>query len=370
MKITPKTKRNISRIIPFGVIWLLCGWVIIITEVGLARNQNLNPETDISFTIPVLIFANLANIAVGLLVGALEVVYLEKRFSAHPLWVKILYKFIIYLILFLFVIMGFYPLAFSIETGISILAEETWDKLGRFIMSISFATTLFQLSVSLFVSLVYAAISENLGHHIFFHYLTGKYHKPVVEKRIFMFLDMKSSTTIAESLGHVQYFKLLQAYYDLMSDPIINSLGEVDQYIGDEIVVSWKLERGIKDANCIRCFFDIEDQLQLTREQWLKEFGVEVGFKAGIHFGEVTIGEVGALKKEIVFTGDALNTTARIQSLCNEYESDLLISGELKEILPLSKYSFKSIGDISLKGRSRKVRLFRVSTNHVENQKL
>ena len=356
-----KTRRNISRIIPFAVIWLLCGWVIIITEVGLTRHQNLNPETDISFTIPVLIFANIANIFVGLLVGTLEVIYLEKRFASHTLRAKVFYKFIIYLLLFLVVIIAFYPMAFSIETGIGVLKVETWNKLGRFMTSVSFATTLFQLSVSLFICLVYSAISENLGYHVFLNFFTGKYHKPVVEKRVFMFLDMKSSTTIAESLGHVKYFKLLQAYYNLMSDPIINSLGEVYQYIGDEIVVSWKLDKGIENANCIRCFFDIQDSLISNREKLRTEFGVDIDFKAGIHFGEVAIGEVGALKKEIVFTGDALNTTARIQSLCNEYKSDLLISGELKEILPQGRYTFKNIGNITLKGRSKKESLYSVS---------
>ena len=81
MKITPKAKRNISRITPFAIIWLLSGWIADITEIGVTRNQNLNPDTDISFTIPVLIFASLANVLVGLIVGILEVVYLEKRSS-------------------------------------------------------------------------------------------------------------------------------------------------------------------------------------------------------------------------------------------------------------------------------------------------
>ena len=360
IKITPKAKRNISRIIPYAVIWVLCGWVFVITEVGLTRYQNLNPETDISFTIPVLIFANMANIIVGLLVGSLEVVYLEKRFASYTLRAKIFYKFIIYLFLFLILIVAFYPLANTFETGVSLLEAEGWNKLGRFLGSISFLTTLFQLSVSLFVCLVYSAISENLGHQVFLNFFTGKYHKPVVEKRVFMFLDMKSSTTIAESIGHVQYFNLLQAYYNLMSDPIINSLGEVYQYIGDEIVISWKLERGVQNANCIQCFFDIRDSLIANQKNMLADYGYEIDFKAGVHFGEVTIGEIGALKKEIVFTGDVLNTTARIQSLCGEYKSDLLVSGALKEILPQGPYSFKKIGSIALKGRSRKEELFSV----------
>ncbi|MEO1513422.1 MAG: adenylate/guanylate cyclase domain-containing protein [Bacteroidota bacterium] len=361
MKLSPKAKRNLSRIIPFAVIWVLIGWVIIITEVGLTRNQNPNPETDISFTIPVLIFANIANVLVGLLVGSLEVVYFEKKFARQSLRAKFFYKFLIYLSIFLLVILLFYPIAFSLETGISLVGVEAWHKLGRFLTSISFFTTLFQLSVSLFVCLIYSAISENLGHHIFLNLFTGKYHKPVVEKRIFMFLDMKSSTTIAEALGHVKYFHLLQAYYEIMSDPIVNSYGEVDQYIGDEIVISWPLDRGLENANCIRCFFDIHDRLSAHRDKFLSQFGFEIGFKSGIHWGEVAIGKIGALKKEIVFSGDVLNTTARIQSQCNELASDLLISGTLKKALPQNHYQFESKGDISLKGRNQKEELFGVS---------
>ncbi|NRB53197.1 MAG: adenylate/guanylate cyclase domain-containing protein [Saprospiraceae bacterium] len=361
IRLTPKTKRNISRIIPFGVIWVLCGWVTIISEIGLTRNVNPNPDTDISFTIPVLIFANIANLMVGLLVGALEVIYLEKRFAFHTLRAKIFYKFIIYLILFLFIIVVLYPVAFSLDTGAGMLADETWDQLRRFLNSASFATTLFQLSVPLFVCLIYAAVSENLGHHVFLNFFTGKYHQPVVEERIFMFLDMKSSTTIAESLGHVKYFKLLREYYDLMSDPIIDSLGEVYQYIGDEIVVSWDLDRGLQNANCIRCFFDIRDSLNAKHKELLSKYGHEIDFKAGLHFGEVTIGEIGALKKEIAFTGDVLNTTARIQSLCNQYESSLLISGKLKEILPQGKYTFENKGEIALKGRVKKEELYSIA---------
>ena len=360
MKITPKTKRNISRIIPFAVIWLLIGWVIIISEVGLTRNQNLNPETDLSFTIPVLIFANIANIIVGLIVGTLEVVYFEKRFATHTFRSKLFYKFIIYLLLFLFVIVVFYPLAFSLETGISFFKAEAWNKLGRFLTSVSFFTTLFQLAVSLMVCLIYSAVSENLGHHVFVNLFTGRYDKPMVEKRIFMFLDMKSSTTIAEALGHVKYFNLLQAYYDIMSDPIINSYGEVYQYIGDEIVVSWRLKSGLENANCIRCFFDIHDNLLANREDLMSKFGFEIGFKAGIHLGEVTTGKIGALKKEIIFSGDVLNTTARIQSNCNKLKSDLLISGALKKLLPQNDYDFETKGEISLKGRNKTEELFNV----------
>ena len=361
MKITPKAKRNISRITPFAIIWLLIGWIIDITVLDVTRNQNLNPDTDISYTIPVLIFASLANVLVGLIVGVLEVVYLEKRFSNRTLSAKFFYKFLIYLTLLIIIIVLLFPVAFTLDTGISLLEVDAWQKLGRFLISISFLITLIQLSVKLMVSLIYSAISENLGHQVLLNFFSGKYHQPKIEKRIFMFLDMKSSTTIAETLGHVKYFKLLDTYYNIMSDPIINSFGEVYQYIGDEIVISWKPGKGINQASCIKCFFDIRDHLNEQKEVLFHEFGFEIGFKAGIHFGEVTIGEIGALKKEIAFTGDVLNTTARIQSLCKELKSDLLISGAIKELLPHSNYQYSSKGEIELKGRNKKEELFSVT---------
>ena len=361
MKISPKAKRNISKIIPFAIIWVVSGWIVDVTELGVRHNQDFSTESDIALTVPVLIFASIANIVVGLIVGVLEVFYLEKRFSNHTLRAKFFYKFVIYLTLFIIIIVVLFPLASALETGISLLEADVWQKLARFLTSISFLITLFHLSVRLMVCLIYAAISENLGHHVFLNFFSGKYHQPKIEKRIFMFLDMKSSTTIAESLGHIRYFKLLDKYYKIMSDSIINSFGEVYQYIGDEIVISWKPDKGVRQANCIKCFFDIRHQLIAQKEELFHEFGFKIDFKAGIHFGEVTIGEIGDLKKEIVFTGDVLNTTARIQSLCKELESDLLISGVMKELLPHSHYHYSSKGEIELRGRNKKEELFSVT---------
>lgn len=336
------------------------GWVFLLTEFVATRDQTKSPDTEIELTLPVFIYASITITLIGLFVGTLEMVYLEKHFRNHSLRAKVFYKFLIYFLLFLLIITINYPIAVTLEQGISITDPQVWRRTIRFFFSITFLNTLFQLSVSLFVSLIYAAISENLGHQVFLHFFTGKYHKPVIETRIFMFLDMKSSTTIAETLGHVQYFKLLQEYYDLMSGPIVNCEGEVYQYIGDEIVVSWKLEKGLANANCIRCFFEIQERLQSRKTHFIKAYGFEIGFKAGLHYGEVTIGEVGALKKEIVFTGDVLNTTARIQSQCNSLNSNLLISGKLKNSLPTNPYTFQSLGEIELKGRDQKVELYSV----------
>jgi adenylate cyclase len=96
-------------------------------------------------------------------------------------------------------------------------------------------------------------------------------------------------------------------------------------------------------------------------QKYHKKFGVVPTFKAGLHFGEVTTGEIGVLKKDIIFTGDVLNTTARIQGLCNFYNVDLLISKELLNKLDLPPESvLKSLGENELRGREEYVKLFTI----------
>ena len=82
-------------------------------------------------------------------------------------------------------------------------------------------------------------------------FLLGRYFKPRQELRIFMFLDMRSSTAIAEEIGDTRYFQLLNEVYADITDPVIYSEGDIYQYVGDEISVSWQLHRGIKGQRCL-----------------------------------------------------------------------------------------------------------------------
>jgi adenylate cyclase len=296
---------------------------------------------------------------VGLLVGAVEVFYLSKKFKAHSFTKKILYKTFIY-ILFLFgIILVTFPIAASLELNTSILDGRVWGKLRVFLGSQAHLSTDLQLAVSLVASLFYFEISEHIGHGIMINLFSGKYHQPRQENRIFMFLDMKSSTTIAEKLGHTRYFELLKSYYNDLSDAIIQYEGEIYQYVGDEIIISWTMEKGIANTNCLRCFCAMKKDLEKRSSFYLKHFGVQPFFKAGLHCGEVTAGEIGALKKEIIFTGDTLNASARIQSLCNRYEVDILLSEDLVHALP-TQFELKSLGKNELRGKEKSIELFTV----------
>jgi len=200
-------------------------------------------------------------------------------------------------------------------------------------------------------------------------YLVGRYHKPRQEMRVFMFLDMRSSTSIAERIGHVRFFELLNEIYTDITDPILYSRGEIYQYVGDEISVSWPLRRGVRRQRCVRCFLDIRAKLRKRARHYEERYGFAPVFKAGFHYGQVTAGEVGLVKRERIFSGDVVNTAARIQNSCNAHGVDNLLSRELVEVLHLpARYSLREIGAISLKGKREPMSLWTIE--HGEGEEL
>jgi adenylate cyclase len=155
---------------------------------------------------------------------------------------------------------------------------------------------------------------------------------------------------------------MLKEYFSDLSGPVIDHAGEIYQYAGDEMILSWKLSDGLKNNNCIRCFFAMKETIGLQAIKYEERFGLVPGFKAGFHYGMVTTGEIGVLKKEIIFTGDVLNTAARIQGLCNQFGVDILVSAGLVKKLDLDTFfQAKSVGENELKGKGEKMELFTVT---------
>lgn len=191
----------------------------------------------------------------------------------------------------------------------------------------------------------------------------GKFNTPVKEERIFMFLDLKASTTIAEQMDGVQYHLFLKELFSDVTAPILETDGEIYQYIGDEIVLTWEVNQHKKLKNYIQCFFAIKQLLINEEDKYVRRFGVKPQFKAGAHYGTVIAGEIGVIKRDITYSGDILNTTARIQGMCNALQSDFLISNDLyqlnfTQILP---WSFEIKGEIRLKGKKETMELMSIS---------
>lgn len=210
------------------------------------------------------------------------------------------------------------------------------------------------------LTIVALHVNDKFGPGMLRKILLGNYYQPVQEERIFLFVDMKSSTTIAEKMGHLRFHSLLNDFFRDITNPILYTSGEVLQYVGDEVVISWTMKKGIHKANCVRCFYEMQTIIHKQSEKYNDKYGLVPEFKGGLHCGTVTAGEIGVIKKDVVFSGDVVNTTSRIQSLCNEYNVNLLLSKYLldKLHLPPSDFYPKRMGMIELKGKRQKVELY------------
>ncbi|MEO7213643.1 MAG: adenylate/guanylate cyclase domain-containing protein [Mucilaginibacter sp.] len=290
----------------------------------------------------------------------LEIFYFNRWFINRSFTQKILYKSFIYLVIILFfLIILFIGTADGMAAAVS--RKAFWGYAWAFFTNYSMLSVTIYICSIILVTQFYTEVSDSIGHAALRNFFLGKYHRPVQEERIFMFLDMRSSTTIAESLGHVRYFEMLKEYFSDLSAPVIDHSGEIYQYAGDEMIISWRLKNSIENNNCIRCFFSMKEAIGRRATNYEDKFGLLPGFKAGLHCGMVTTGEIGVLKKEIIFTGDVLNTAARIQGLCNQFDVDILISGDLVKKIDFEPiFQIKSLGENILKGRGEKMELFTV----------
>jgi len=193
--------------------------------------------------------------------------------------------------------------------------------------------------------------------------LFGKYHQPQIEQRIFMFLDLKSSTTYAEQLGHLRYSLMIQDCFFDLNRLLIRRHASVYQYVGDEAVLTWKYNEGLKDGNCVRIFFDFQALLQKRASYYQRRYGIVPEFKAGLNGGEITVAEVGNVKKEIAYHGDVLNTAARIRDLCNKIDCKLLLTNQLAQhLMIVNHFDYKAEGEYMLRGKGEKIQVFSAHT--------
>lgn len=360
MSLSPKSLRVIQRIIPYGVISFSFGIIYLLIEFGLLGDSTSYPSTGVPYNFAVnIITLPIASLLFGFLIGTIETLYISKYFGQRSLAVKIISKTTIYILSIIAFLLFTSLVGNSINADLSLLDPTLWKNTIIFLFNWAFWSVVIYIANIVIISLLYAEFTAYLGQDVTDNFFKGKYHRPIEEERIFMFLDMKSSTTFAEKLGHVRYFEMLQEYYIDLSDPIVDTRGLIYQYVGDEIVVSWDMKKGLSNNNCIRCFELMKEGLKEVSQKYEDKYGLIPTFKAGFHSGTVTTGEIGKIKKDITFTGDVLNTTARIQALCNSYGVDLILSESILTQLSSSLQArFKSLGKVELRGKNNTIELF------------
>ncbi|WP_375462722.1 adenylate/guanylate cyclase domain-containing protein [uncultured Methylobacterium sp.] len=212
----------------------------------------------------------------------------------------------------------------------------------------------YSLAVSALLVFV-VRMRDLIGGEVFVNFLVGRYHKPVREERIFLFLDVVGSTAFAETHGDLRAQEHLGAIFAALAEPVRRNAGSTDDYIGDMAMITWPMRRGLKDARCVACVFDVLDRIEAESAAWTARFGAVPRLRAALHGGSVVTAEVGVDRHKIAYFGDAVNVTARIEALCRPLRAGILISQDLLDRLDALPPGIRarSLGAHALRGRGQ-----------------
>ncbi len=217
----------------------------------------------------------------------------------------------------------------------------------------------FSLVMSLGFNLLYG-VNDLLGQGVLLSFVAGRYRRPRSEERVLLFIDMESSTAIAERLGETGFLDFLNRFVADVTEPIVAQRGAIHKYVGDEIIVTWPLAAGLRDGRCARACFDALAKLDQRAGDYRRDFGGRANFRAALHCGPVVIGELGLVKMEIALLGDTMNTAARLQQACRDTGHRVLASAALVDRLgdlPPGIAS-RSIGKLHLRGKESEIELY------------
>jgi adenylate cyclase len=202
-----------------------------------------------------------------------------------------------------------------------------------------------------------------IGQRVLRDIVLGRYHRPRTEERFFLFIDIAGSTPLAERIGPTAVHRFLGEVFRLASDPIEEHEGEVYQYVGDEMVITWTLAAGRARARPVASFFAVERALARSAVRFEREFGAVPRLRAALHAGPVITGEVGGSRRAIVYHGDVMNTTARIEQATRDLDRQFLASDDARERLAnLDGFALEDLGLQHLRGRTAPMRMYSITT--------
>ncbi len=324
------------------------GWTLAFIFLGIVRGEGTKELGSVQFEVWESIFtAFITGPILGSISGFAQILTEENSYNRIS-FQKLLILRVVYVMVFLISIISLAYVFYGENITFIDFAFESG----------SFAIYLYIVSVDIFMFGL-RQVNLFLGSNNFWKLFRGRFYTPREEERIFMFLDLQSSTAHAENLGHIEYSKMIQDCFNDLG-VVVENEAEIYQYVGDEVILTWKLKDGLKNQNCLNAYFNFKQRLEKRKEHYLMNYNCIPHFKAGMNSGIVTVAEVGKYKKEIAYHGDTINTAARIQGKCNELKQELLISESLKNDLNDTDFVFKELGKIELKGKENQILIYTV----------
>ncbi len=197
-----------------------------------------------------------------------------------------------------------------------------------------------------------------IGIETLFHLTLGTYHRPVLQEKILVFLDINNSTGLAEELGAVRTKSLVGKFLFDISKPITDYGGDIYLYKGDGLIALWDWREAIRDNRVLRAIDAVFATIRRERSEYLAQFGVVPSFRIGVHGGEVVVSEQGDTKRAIGVYGTTINIAARMEEAAKTHNVACAISGDVVECLRDEDARLVSIGHEKIRGSAVKIPIY------------
>jgi two-component system sensor histidine kinase ChiS len=173
-----------------------------------------------------------------------------------------------------------------------------------------------------------------------------------------LFADIRSFTTMSETMSPKENFEFINAYLGQVSPVIRKYNGFIDKYIGDAIMALFP--KTVDDA--VRASVEMHKQLGIFNQNRVKNNLQPIKVGIGLHKGSLMLGTIGEKKRmEGTVISDAVNLASRLEGLTKIYGTSILLSDDILNALEEpEQYHYRFLGKVRVKGKNASVRVFEV----------
>ena len=182
-----------------------------------------------------------------------------------------------------------------------------------------------------------------------------------------LFVDIRGFTSLSENLLPEQVVSILNEYLKLTTTCILQNQGMLDKYIGDATMAVFNAPVDLENyVFCaVKAALDMQNGAAALTKDLETRFGKTVSFGIGINCGPAVIGNIGcSFRMDYTAIGDTVNTAARLESSAEPNE--ILVSENVYMQIR-DRVNAEQVGEIELKGKSRKVMTYRILSLMEEN---
>ncbi|MCI7534422.1 MAG: adenylate/guanylate cyclase domain-containing protein [Treponema porcinum] len=174
----------------------------------------------------------------------------------------------------------------------------------------------------------------------------------------FLFTDIRGFTTLCEGRSPTDVINILDRYLGIETKIILANGGDVDKYVGDEMMAFFSGPD--KEINACKAAMEIRKAMRKEQEKDQKEGTQPISMGIGINSGTVVFGPVGSsTRKDFTSIGDTVNLAARLEGANKEYGSKTIISEAVFEHLH-NTFICRELDYITVKGKTEPVRIYEI----------